>query len=336
MKIYIDAMGGDNAPLEIVKGVCEASLLTDSTLVLVGRETEIKEIMGTLESRSVEVVDADEVITMEDDPLSVVRSKKNSSTSVGLRLLKEDGDAFVSAGNTGALHAGATLITRNIRGVRCAAIGTVLPLGSPVLLLDSGANVNVTPDNLVQWAKIGSEYVKKVVGIERPRVGLLNNGTEEHKGTPLQVEAYKLLSADAEINFVGNVEGKAITKNVCDVLVTDGFTGNVLLKTIEGVSSMLLGELKTTFYSSAKTKLAGLLMKKHIGTLKAKFDSSEYGGAPILGISKPVIKAHGSSCAKDIVNAIRQAEKFAASGMIGTLTEAFAKKKEENNAEQTV
>ncbi len=328
MKIIIDAMGGDNAPREIVRGVCEASELTEAKLVLVGKEAEISPLLDEFgaDRTKLELVEADEAITMDDPPMCVVRGKKNSSMAVGLRMLKEDGDAFVSAGSTGALHVGASLIVRNIPGVRCAAIATILPFDKPMLLMDCGANVNVKPEYLLQWAHTGSVYMKNVMNVENPRVGLLNNGTEECKGTSLQVEAYKLLAEAEGINFCGNVEGKEIPFGACDVLITDGFTGNIALKTVEGMSRFMLKSLKSMFGESLRTKLAAALMMSSLKAFKKKYDTKEVGGAPILGISKPVIKAHGSSDAREIRNAILQAERFAASGTVEAVTAALAKK----------
>lgn len=312
MKIIIDAMGGDNAPLEIIRGACEASFEAEATLVLVGKEDVIREHLATLkyDSSKIEIHHAEGTITMEDDPMVVVRGKKDSSMSEGLRLLKESGDAFVSAGSTGALHTGATLIVRNMKGVRRAAIASILPFDRPILLMDSGANVSVTADNLLQWAYTGSIYMKNVMKVEKPTVGLLNNGTEECKGTEIHREAYALLRDCSDINFIGNVESKDIPRGVCDVLVTDGFTGNITLKLAEGMAKFMFSMLKDVFGSKLRGMLCYLLMKKDLKALKKRFDASAYGGAPILGISRPVIKAHGSSDAGAFKNAVLQAEKF--------------------------
>ncbi|MBR4933778.1 MAG: phosphate acyltransferase PlsX [Clostridia bacterium] len=328
MKIIIDAMGGDNAPIETVRGACQASLEVSSELVLVGREEKIREIMAECkyDETKISIVHAEETIEMDDDPMLVVKGKTESSMSIGLKLLKEGADAFVSAGSTGALHTGATLRVRNMKGVRRAAIAALLPFDRPVLLVDSGANISVTPENLVQWAYTGAVYMKGVMGVEKPKVGLLNNGTEECKGTALQVETYKLLSECEDIDFVGNVESKEIPYCSCDVLVTDGFTGNIALKLVEGMSKFMLKSLKSLFTANIFTKLCFLVMKRQIMGFRKKYDSAEYGGAPILGISKPVIKAHGSSDAKAFKNAILQAERFAASGAIAEIEAALAKR----------
>ena len=207
---------------------------------------------------------------------------------------------------------GATLLVRCVKGVKRAAIATILPMDKPVLMLDSGSNVVVTPEFLVQFGILGSVYMENLFNVERPRVGLLNNGTEEHKGTPMLVEAHEMLKNTKSLNFVGNVEAKGIMTGDCDVLVTDGFTGNIVLKTIEGLSKFMMKKLKGLFMKNTLSKLSALLIKKEFTTLKKAFDASEYGGAPFLGISKPVFKAHGGSDARAIKNALRQAREYIA------------------------
>ena len=327
MKIIIDAMGGDNAPDEIVKGACLASQKYKSKLVLVGNKPKIESCLKALEAdtRIIDIVHTDVQITMEDDPLTVVRAKKNSSMTVGLNLLKDEGDAFVSAGNTGALHVGSSLIIRTIKGVQRSGIATIMPFERPVLMMDCGANVNVTADYLVQWALMGQIYMKNVMGVENPEIGLLNNGTEEHKGTQVQVDTYKRLKENADIKFVGNVEGKELPNSPCDVLVTDGFTGNIVLKLVEGLSKYFFGYIKTMYTQNVLTKVSFLAMKNSLREMKHKFDASEYGGAPLLGLQKPVIKAHGSSDAKAICNAVRQAEAFINTGVISEISESMEK-----------
>ena len=319
MKIIVDVMGGDNAPLETVKGAFWAAKeFSDTEFVLIGDKPRIEEIAkeNEFDLGRVEIVHADEVITMEDNPVLVVRGKQNSSMSIGLKMLAEgQGDAFVSTGNTGALFTGANLIVRKLKGVLRPGIGAIIPFENPVLLMDTGANVTVTEENLEQFGVMGAAYMRKIYGIENPRVGLLNNGSEECKGTELQQAAYKRLKANPDINFVGNIEGNSAAFGTCDVLVTDGFTGNIFLKSVEGLGKLLLGKIKGMFKSTLVTKLAALCMLKQVKVLKKQFDSSEHGGAPILGINKPVIKAHGSSNAKAFKNAIRQAIQCANSGM---------------------
>ena len=335
MKIIVDVMGGDHAPDETVKGVCLAAQELDDSVsyLLVGDQNEINRVAeeNELDMSRFEIVHTEAVIQMDDDPLCVVRSKLDSSMAVGLKLLAMgEGDAFVSTGNTGALFTGATLLVRKIKGVQRAGIGSIVPLGNPLLLLDSGANVTVTEENLEQFAVMGSTYMRCVYEIEQPRVGLLNNGTEACKGTVLQQTAYELLSNREDIYFIGNVEGSQAPMDACDVLVTDGFTGNIFLKTAEGMGKLLLGQMKEVLTENAITKLAALAMKRQLYGMKKQFDPSEHGGAPILGIAKPVVKAHGSSNAKAFKNAIRQAIDYANSNAISELSasmKAFAAQK---------
>ena len=319
MRVIVDCMGGDKAPLEVVKGTYAASLEYNANFILVGDRAEIMRIADAegMDLRRFDIVDAPLTIEMTDPPLAVMKAKKESSMNVALTMLAEGkGDALVSTGNTGALFTGATLIVRKIKGLKRAAIASILPMSPPVLLLDSGANISVTPAYLEQFAIMGSIYMHKIYGLSEPRVGLLNNGAEETKGTELQLETYKILSESPSLNFVGNIEANMVPKDACDVLVTDGFTGNILLKSIEGMGKMMLRTMKDIFYSDTLAKISGLLIKKKINDIKAVFDPNEHGGAPILGISKPVIKAHGSSNAKAVKNAVRQAIAYADSGVI--------------------
>jgi len=337
MKIILDAMSGDKAPLEIIKGAAMAVGKFDAELTLVGDIPVIEQIAreNDISLDGVSLEQADDVITMEDDPISVVRAKRGSSMAVGLRMLKEEGDAFVSAGNTGALHAGSSLIIRPVKGIHRSAIATVLPCAHPVLLLDCGANVNVTPDYMVQWAVLGSLYMRKIFGIESPSVGLLNNGAEPHKGTPVIVDTYKRLSEETGIRFVGNVEGNQIMSAPCDVLVADGFTGNVTLKMLEGMGKFFMGTLKGMFTKNAATKMSFLVMKDQLRSLKKQFDASEYGGAPLLGLSKPVIKAHGSSDALAIYNAVRQASAFVRTGITDDIAAYAAVEKTQGESHES-
>lgn len=319
MKIIVDAMGGDKAPGEIVCGALAAAAEYGCELILCGDSEKIQSAAtaGGYSTDGHRIVHTDVAITMEDDPMVVLHAKKESSMCVGLRLLAAgEGDAFVSAGSTGALFTAASLIVRKIPGVQRAAIASILPMKPPVLLLDAGANVTVESEYLEQFAVLGSVYMRSVHSVAEPRVGLLNNGSEECKGTPIQVDAYKRLAANPDIHFVGNVEANRLPGNVCDVLVTDGFTGNVLLKSIEGMGKMMLSTLRGCFCANARTKLAALLVKKQLGGIKKDFDPSEYGGAPLLGLRRPVIKAHGSSNAKAMKNAVRQAISYADGGVI--------------------
>ena len=317
MKILIDVMSGDKAPLEIIKGAALAHNEYDEEISIVGDENIISDIAvkNNINLSGIEIVNAKSVVDMEDKPMSVVREKRDSSMSIGLKMLANgEVDAFVSAGNTGALITGATLIVKRFMGINRAAIATVLPLSNPVLLMDSGANLNVTSDNISQFAFMGAKYMEKIYGIDRPRVGQLNNGTEYNKGNTLQLESYQVLS-ESGLNFVGNVESKDVPFGACDVLVTDGYTGNIFLKSVEGMGKFMLGLVKDLFSTNLATQLSTLTMKEKLRDVKKRFDSSEHGGAPILGISKPVIKAHGSSDAKAIKNAVRQAIDFVKTGI---------------------
>ena len=315
MKFILDAMGGDNAPVAVVKGAVQALRDLGGEIVLVGREEEVRRCLADLgaeNEKGITVVNASEIVTMEDDPATACRRKKDSSMTVALTMLKNgEGDAVVSAGSTGALLTGATLIAKRIRGIRRAAMGPVLPNGGKgVLLIDCGANVECTPEYLLQFAYMGSFYAERMMGCEKPRVALLNVGAEDAKGGELQKETFALLkkaSDEGRINFIGNAEGSDLLTGKMDVLVTDGFSGNVMLKTVEGAAKFMFKQLKGVFYASAKNKLAALAVKKDLKGMKAMLDPSEVGGTAMLGISKPVIKAHGSSDDRAIYNAVRQA-----------------------------
>lgn len=337
MKILVDIMGGDNAPVETLKGACLAAREYPAEYVLIGDEEQIKQAAAAhaLDLTPFTIVHTTEIVTMEDDPLCIRRAKAESSMAVGLRMLAAgEGDAFVSTGNTGALFTGATLIVRKIRGIQRPALATILPGKTPVMLLDSGANVVVEASYLEQFALMGSIYMKKMYSLKSPRVGLLNNGAESCKGTPLQIEAYQRLSAMDSIHFVGNVEANRFAFGVCDVLVTDGFTGNILLKGVEGVGKLVFRLLRDTLQSSFLTHVAAAMIRKPLYAMKKQLDANEYGGAPLLGITRPVIKAHGSSNAKAFKNAIRQALQYAQSGMIDEITKEAARIEERRKKEK--
>ena len=324
MKIIVDAMGGDHAPGEIVKGAVRAQRELGVEIVLVGRKEAVEECLRAEGCTEIPVIDAREVITMEDDPSTATRRKKDASMTVGLNQLRDGAaDAMVSAGSTGALLTGATLIVKRIRGIRRAALAPVLPAGEHgVMLIDCGANAECTPEYLLQFAFMGSFYAKKVMGCQSPRVGLLNVGTEDTKGDTLRHETFKLLKeADAEgrIRFIGNVEGTDVFGGGVEVVVSDGFTGNVLLKTTEGVIKYMMKSLKGVFYASTLNKLAAAVLKKDLKKMAKSMDVNEVGGTALIGISKPVIKAHGSSNAASIFAAIRQAKLFVESGTIGDI-----------------
>ena len=338
MKIIVDAMGGDNAPGEIVKGAVRAQRELGVEIVLVGRREDVEACLKAENCTDIPVIDAREVITMEDDPSTATRRKKDASMTVGLNQLRDGAaDAMVSAGSTGALLTGATLIVKRIRGIRRAALAPVLPAGEHgVMLIDCGANVECTPEYLLQFAYMGSFYAKKVMGCPEPRVGLLNVGTEDTKGGSLQHETFALLKqADAEgrIRFIGNVEGTGVFTGGVDVVVTDGFTGNVLLKATEGVIKYMMKSLKGVFYASLPNKLAAAVLKTDLKKMAKSMDVNEVGGTALVGISKPVIKAHGSSNAASIFAAVRQAKIFVESGIIADITENidYMKLKAEND-----
>lgn len=319
MKIILDAMGGDNAPAAVVQGAVDAQKEFGVDVVLVGREAEVTAALkaaGGAENAHIAVVNAEEVIDMHDEPSMACRRKKDSSMSVALRMLANgEGDAAISAGSTGALLTGATLLVKRIRGIRRAAFAPVLPNGGKGLVLtDCGANVECSAEYLLQFGYMGSFYASSVLGIDEPRVGLLNNGSEETKGTELCKAAYAALKAagdEGRINFVGNIEGTDLFSGKADVVVTDGFSGNVLLKTVEGTAKFLMKNIKSALLGSAKAKLGALLIKKDLGSVRHLLDASEVGGTAFLGIRKPVIKAHGSSDARAIRSAVKQAIAFA-------------------------
>ena len=314
MKIIVDAMGGDNAPLEIVKGAALAVAELDVNVVLVGDINKINKVLydNDLPRRNIQVVHTEQVVGMEDEPVAVVRAKRNSSLGIALRMFGEDSGgeygALVSAGNTGALLAGASLRVKCLPEIRRAAIGVVLPYERNTLLIDAGANIEIKAEYLKQFGFMGSIYMNKIMNIGAPTVGLVNNGAEPSKGLAEYVEAYKLLSETRTINFRGNIEGREIATNPSDVLVTDGFTGNIILKLTEGCGIFMGKKLKGMFVRNLLTKISAGLLAGSLKDFKKSFDQSEYGGAPFLGLRKTVIKAHGSSDAKAVKNAIRQAK----------------------------
>ena len=330
MKIIVDAMGGDNAPLEIVKGALSGGKRWGVDIVLTGDEKAIQDAMaqcGAAEvPAGVKIVATTETVEMCDDPATVFRRKKDTSMGVGLTMLREEkGDAMVSAGSTGALLTGATLITKRIHGIRRAAMAPVIPTTTgQAVLIDCGANAECTPEYLVQFAYLGNFYAGQVLGLKNPRVGLLNIGAEDSKGTDLQKQTLALLreaGAAGHLNFIGNIEAKEAIKGGCDVIVADGFSGNVLLKTMEGVGSFAGSALKKMFKKNLLTKLAALAVMPGLNEFKSKLDPNKVGGTAFIGISKPVIKAHGSSNAEAVENAIGQAAAFARSGLIEKIGE---------------
>ena len=330
MKIIVDAMGGDNAPLEIVRGALDANRNHGVEIILVGRTAEVLKAVEPCGQKSlpagVEIKDAKEVVEIADDPAMAFKQKPDSSLTVGLNLLKDGvGDAFVSAGSTGALLSGATLVVKRIRGIRRAAMGPQIPTaGGRAVLCDCGANAECPPEYLIQFAYMGSYYAEHVLGRPEPKVGLLNIGAEPSKGTSLQTTVYPMLQEagkEGRINFVGNVEGREAVEGAVDVIVADGYSGNIFLKTMEGTGLFLAREIKKMFMKNLFTKLAALMVSGGLKQFKKMMDSGEVGGTALLGISKPVIKAHGSSDAYAIKNAIRQANQFASSGIIENITD---------------
>lgn len=338
MKIILDAMGGDLAPEAPVLGAIEAAKAFGTEIILVGRGEDILEVMskhGILDlPDGVEIANADDVVDMHDDPASVIHKRKNSSMVIGLKMLSEGkGDAFVSAGSTGALLTGATLLVKRVRGIRRAAMAPAMPTktGGKAVICDCGANAECTPEFLLQFGLVGSAYAKKVLGIENPRVGLLNIGTEDSKGTQLQKDANALLKDAGDkglIRFTGNVEARAVPLGEVDVVVCDGFSGNVLLKSIEGTAMFMGSMMKKMFKKNLATKLGYLLCRGGVGEMMKMLDYREIGGTQFLGIQKPVIKAHGASDAMAFRNAVRQAMTAVQGDITPELTSALAAMKE--------
>ena len=342
MKIILDAMGGDNAPAAPVLGAIEAAKTYGIQITLVGRGEAILEVLkkNGIENLpdGIEICHADDVVDMHDDPDQVIRRRKNSSMVVGLRMLAEGkGNAFVSAGSTGALLTGATLLVKRVKGIRRAAMGPALPnkAGGKTILLDCGANAECTPEFLLQFGLIGSLQAKKTLGIQNPRVGLLNIGTEDSKGTPLQKDAYALLKDASEkglLNFIGNIEGRDVLLGEVDVVVCDGFSGNVLLKSIEGTAYFMGSLMKHKIFKRNLLSMIGYLFcKKGVNEVMGMMDYREIGGTQFLGIKKPVIKAHGSSDARAFRNAVRQAMEATQNNIAAELELGLQSLKEQTN-----
>lgn len=336
MNIIIDAMGGDNAPLAPLAGAALAVQELGVHVTAVGHKEQMAVAIreGNVPMEGITLVHAADVIGMDEDATDVLRKKPDSSLAVAMKMLAAgEGEGLVSAGSTGAMLVGATMVVKRIKGIKRAALGTVMPGGKrPWMLIDCGANVECRPEMLVQFAVMGSAYQEKVMGIASPTVALANNGTEESKGTELQLAAYPLLQKSG-LNFAGNIEARDIPTGNADVVVCDGFTGNIILKLTEGVAKLFSGMIKEMFYKNTKTKLAGAALKGELADFKKSFDYTEYGGAPLMGIKKPVIKAHGSSDAKAIKNAIRQAKICAEKDVAGTIESWIAQHKGETSAD---
>ncbi len=335
MRIIVDAFGGDNAPLEILKGCALAVEEQGIDILLCGDDKKIREVASEndISLKNMEILQADDIMSMEDHPKTILKEKKESSMAVGMRALHDGkGDAFVTAGSTGAALVGATFLVKRIKGIKRAALATILPTdnGSNVMALDVGANADCRPEMLVQFAVMGHEYMKGQLGIDNPRVGLLNVGTEDTKGGELQLATFALLK-ETSLNFVGNVEARDVLNGVCDVLVCDGFGGNILLKTCEGTVAVVMSNLKAILKKNIFTKLAAGMIMSGLKEFKKKMDYTEVGGAPLLGVAHPVIKAHGNSKARAFKNAIRQAVEFANAGVIANITSAVSKESESDD-----
>lgn len=338
MKIILDAMGGDHAPEAPVLGAIDAAKAYGAEVTLVGQGPAILEVLkkhGIQDlPEGIEIAHADDVIDMHDDPATVLHKRKNSSMVVGLKMLSDgQGDAFVSAGSTGALLTGATLLVKRVKGIRRAAMAPSMPTkkGTKVVICDCGANAECTPEFLLQFGLVASAYAKHTLGVEDPKVGLLNIGTEDSKGTDLQKQAYALLKDAGEkglVNFVGNVEARAVPLGEVDVVVCDGFNGNVLIKCIEGTAMFMGSLMKRTFKKNLFTKIGYLLCKGGVNDMMKMLDYREIGGTQLLGIKKPVIKAHGSSDALAFRNAVKQAITAAEGDFTPALEASLAAMKE--------
>lgn len=323
INVIVDAFGGDNSPDAVIEGSVMAVSELSVKVTLVGDEKLIRcaaEKKG-LSLSGIDIIHSDSVIDIHEEPTAVIKSKKDCSMAVGLSALHEGkGDAFVSAGSTGALVVGATFIAKRLKGIKRVALAPLLPAQDGyIMLLDAGANTDCRPEMLEQFAVMGSAYMEKVMGIKNPRVGLLNIGEEDTKGRDIEVESYKLLSA-SKINFTGNIEARDMPFSKCDVVVADGYTGNIALKLYEGMGLFFAKTLKGMLTKNLKSKIAAAFLMDEVKNFKKKIDYTEVGGAVLLGISKPVIKAHGSSDAKAFFNAIRQAKNCVDGGVIGQIS----------------
>lgn len=331
MRIIVDGMGGDNAPEAIVKGAVEAVNDYGLDILIAGDENIIREQLKkhSYPAEKIQILDAPEIITNEDNPTLAIRRKKNSSMVKGMQALADgEGDGFISAGNTGALLAGGIFIVKRIQGIDRAALTVLYPtLKGASLLVDAGANMDTKPEYLQQFAMMGSIYMEEVMGVKEPKVGLINVGTEESKGNQLTKDTYRMLE-DSNFNFAGNVEGRDLPYGVADVMVCDGFVGNVVLKLTEGMASSIFSMLKESLMADTRSKLGALLLKPQLNRMKKRLDYREYGGAPLLGTVKPVVKAHGSSDYYAFKNGIGQLKTFIERDVIG----AIEKNKESGNS----
>ena len=337
MKIVIDAFGGDFAPdVPVEASVMAVNNQADVEIILTGKKEIIEEKLSKLkyDKNRIEIVDCHEVITNHDEPVKAVKTKKDSSMVVGAKILADGGaDAFLSMGSTGALLSSALLIVGRIKGVLRPALATMIPTDKGgKLLLDAGANTNCKPEVLLQFAKMGSIYMQKVQGVDNPKVGLVNNGAEEEKGTPLTKEAHQLLkNNNLGINFIGNLEGREMMEGVADVIVADGFTGNIILKTLEGMGKVVGKSLKEIFGGGIIKKIAALFVYKDLKAFKGKMDYRVYGGAPLIGIKKPVVKGHGSSDVKAAYSCIMGVRKIVLGNVTGEIERVL-----KNNGEESL
>lgn len=332
MKIILDGFGGDHAPVQVLAGARMAADAYGATLLITGDADKLRDAARreNISMDGIQLHHAPDVIDVEEDPATIIKEHADSSMAAGMRLLAEgEGDAFVSAGSTGALVMGSSLIVKRIKGVKRATLATVIPTPAGCYLLtDAGANTECRPEMLVQFGVMGSAYMERVMGVASPKVGLINIGAESNKGLELQVKAHELMRR-APFRFVGNVEAREIPKGAVDVAVADGFTGNIVLKLTEGLGSAISGQIKDLFVRNLATKFGALFLLKGINEFKASMDYTEYGGAPLLGISKPVIKAHGSSNANAFKNAIRQARACVERNVTGEIESALLQLKGE-------
>ena len=339
VKVVVDAMGGDNAPVEIIKGAVDALLKTDKEdleLIFTGSEEVIRRVLDDLRSDKdrknydnsrITIVNTTEVIETGEPPVAAIRAKKDSSMVVALKMVKEGkADAFVSSGSTGAILVGGQVIVGKLKGVKRTPLAPVIPtMNGGALLIDCGANVDARPEYLVQYAHMGSIYMKYVCGVENPKVGILNIGAEEEKGNALVKETYPLLKAEEDINFIGGIESKDMIEGKADVIVCDAFSGNIALKTYEATGSVLLGMLKTTLTDGLKNKIGAAIVYPALKSKLKKFDATQYGGAPMLGLKGLVVKTHGSAKAKEIGNAVLQCLDFSKEDIPGKISKAFNK-----------
>lgn len=328
MRIILDGMGGDHAPFEVVKGAVEAAREIKDEIIIIGQEEEIhkalKKFKGKYREDQIKVIHANEVITNRDAPVKAIRTKKDSSMVKGLTMIKEgEGDLFVSAGNSGALMAGSLFILGRIQGIDRPALATIYPIlgGKPSFLVDAGANAECKPTNLLEFGTMGSIYMERVIGRKNPTVGLVNIGEEETKGSTLTKASYELLEKSS-INFIGNVEARDVAYGVCDVIVCDGFVGNVILKLTEGLALNVLRRLKMAFTDGTIAKIGAALLLPKIKELKSEFDYTEYGGAPILGVKGAIIKMHGASNAKSVRNSIIKGLPYAKENVVQIIQDA--------------